>query len=209
ISRSIGIALFFISGLGIINIATGEQGGLVGGLISSPLLSLFDFYITYLFLIGVMVVSLVMLFDIRLSNLTLDSFRLKRETDEEDEEDEEEMETHVHPASALSAEKAIIAERAQEAEARDAEETKKRGGILGMGAKKDSNGMDMDGKLAMDASRLGQPFTPPPLTLLEKDTGKPSVGDVKANANIIKRTLKNFGIDVEMDEVSVGPTVTR
>ncbi|NDE67980.1 DNA translocase FtsK [bacterium] len=52
-------------------------------------------------------------------------------------------------------------------------------------------------------------FTPPPLTLLEKDKGKPEVGDIKANANIIKRTLLNFGISVEMDEVSIGPSVTR
>jgi S-DNA-T family DNA segregation ATPase FtsK/SpoIIIE len=29
------------------------------------------------------------------------------------------------------------------------------------------------------------------------------------NANIIKRTLQNFGIEVEMDEITVGPTVTR
>ncbi len=35
------------------------------------------------------------------------------------------------------------------------------------------------------------------------------MGDIKANANLIKRTLLNFGIDVEMDEVSIGPTVTR
>src|SRR4029079_290715 len=27
--------------------------------------------------------------------------------------------------------------------------------------------------------------------------------------NIIKRTLQNFGIQVEMDEASIGPTVTR
>ncbi len=34
-------------------------------------------------------------------------------------------------------------------------------------------------------------------------------GDIKANANIIKRTLANFGIVVEMDEVSIGPSITR
>ncbi|MEK7140737.1 MAG: DNA translocase FtsK [Patescibacteria group bacterium] len=32
---------------------------------------------------------------------------------------------------------------------------------------------------------------------------------MKANANIIKRTLANFGIEVEMDEVTIGPTITR
>jgi S-DNA-T family DNA segregation ATPase FtsK/SpoIIIE len=44
---------------------------------------------------------------------------------------------------------------------------------------------------------------------LEKDRGKPETGDIKANANIIKRTLQNFGITVEMDEISIGPSVTR
>lgn len=52
-------------------------------------------------------------------------------------------------------------------------------------------------------------YNPPPLSLLSEDKGKPGVGDIKANANIIKRTFQNFGISVEMDEVSVGPTVTR
>src|SRR3989344_5514894 len=48
-----------------------------------------------------------------------------------------------------------------------------------------------------------------PLSILGADRGKPGVGDIKANANIIKRTFQNFGIHLEMDEVSVGPTVTR
>ncbi len=52
-------------------------------------------------------------------------------------------------------------------------------------------------------------YNPPPLSILGSDRGRPGVGDIKANANIIKRTFQNFGIDLEMDEVSVGPTVTR
>ncbi|MGH7249993.1 MAG: DNA translocase FtsK, partial [Minisyncoccia bacterium] len=52
-------------------------------------------------------------------------------------------------------------------------------------------------------------YAPPPLSLLEEDKGKPNTGDIKANANIIKRTLANFGIEVEMDEITIGPTVTR
>lgn len=52
-------------------------------------------------------------------------------------------------------------------------------------------------------------YEAPPLSLLGLDKGKPGTGDIKANANIIKRTFQNFGINVEMDEVSVGPTVTR
>jgi S-DNA-T family DNA segregation ATPase FtsK/SpoIIIE len=52
-------------------------------------------------------------------------------------------------------------------------------------------------------------YTPPPLSILGADKGKPGTGDIKANANIIKRTFQNFGISLEMDQVSVGPTVTR
>lgn len=52
-------------------------------------------------------------------------------------------------------------------------------------------------------------YEAPPLSILGADKGKPGVGDIKANANIIKRTFQNFGISLEMDEVSVGPTVTR
>ncbi len=52
-------------------------------------------------------------------------------------------------------------------------------------------------------------YTAPSLSILGADRGRPGVGDIKANANIIKRTFQNFGIQLEMDEVSVGPTVTR
>ncbi len=52
-------------------------------------------------------------------------------------------------------------------------------------------------------------YDPPPLSILSEDRGRPGVGDIKANANIIKRTFQNFGIDLEMDEISIGPTVTR
>ncbi len=49
----------------------------------------------------------------------------------------------------------------------------------------------------------------PPLTLLDTDSSRPSGGDIRANANIIKRTLESFGIEVEMGEVNIGPTVTQ
>ena len=58
-------------------------------------------------------------------------------------------------------------------------------------------------------STLHSTYTPPPLSLLAHDKGKPGYGDIKANANIIKRSFQNFGIHVEMDEVSVGPSITR
>lgn len=52
-------------------------------------------------------------------------------------------------------------------------------------------------------------YTPPPLELLKTSIEKPGAGDLRANANIIKRTLESFGIPVEMGEINIGPKVTR
>ncbi len=52
-------------------------------------------------------------------------------------------------------------------------------------------------------------YVAPPLNLLASQIDKPTIGDLRANANVIKRTLESFGIPVEMGEINVGPTVTR
>jgi len=41
----------------------------------------------------------------------------------------------------------------------------------------------------------------PPMELLEPDSGLPNSGDIKNNALLIKKTLNNFGVDVEMSAV--------
>ncbi|MFH0804926.1 MAG: DNA translocase FtsK 4TM domain-containing protein, partial [Patescibacteria group bacterium] len=48
-----------------------------------------------------------------------------------------------------------------------------------------------------------------PLDLLESSNAKPTSGDIEAIKQKIFLTLKNFGIDVEMGETKVGPTVTQ
>lgn len=49
----------------------------------------------------------------------------------------------------------------------------------------------------------------PVIDILHNAKGKPTSGDIKSNANIIKDTLLNFGIEVDMGEIRVGPTVTQ
>src|SRR3989339_853060 len=51
--------------------------------------------------------------------------------------------------------------------------------------------------------------TIPPINLLSGKKGKPTSGDIKENKIIIEKALNNFGIPVEMGEISVGPTVTQ
>ncbi len=52
-------------------------------------------------------------------------------------------------------------------------------------------------------------YTAPMLTLFKSSVEKPTSGDIRGNANIIKRTLESFGIHVEMGEINIGPKVTR
>ena len=48
-----------------------------------------------------------------------------------------------------------------------------------------------------------------PLALLEEEENHAIAGNLRINAQIIKKTLKTFGIDVEMGEINIGPTVTQ
>lgn len=48
-----------------------------------------------------------------------------------------------------------------------------------------------------------------PLDLLLRRDQKPTSGDIVYNQEVIRKTLANFGINVEMGDVSVGPTVTQ
>jgi len=49
----------------------------------------------------------------------------------------------------------------------------------------------------------------PPLDLFGKEKEIPAAGDTRTNSAVIKKTLENFGIPVEMAEINIGPTVTQ
>ncbi len=48
-----------------------------------------------------------------------------------------------------------------------------------------------------------------PLALLDGGFSQANSGDINANVSIIEKTLANFGIEVEMGKVYIGPTVTQ
>lgn len=64
-------------------------------------------------------------------------------------------------------------------------------------------------RLLKIAPVVSKNYASPPLSLLKSSADKPSAGDLRANSNIIKRTLDSFGIPVEMGEINIGPKVTR
>lgn len=64
-------------------------------------------------------------------------------------------------------------------------------------------------EIAVKPIILTPQFVPPPLDLLNIDTGKSGAGDSRAKMTTIQKTLEHFKIHVEMGEVTVGPTVTQ
>lgn len=73
--------------------------------------------------------------------------------------------------------------------------------------KRKANGADIEIKTRK--LPLKSTYSLPPLSLLEKKDEVPESGDIRNNIQIIKRTLSNFGIPVEVEEITIGPTITR
>jgi len=197
-SQAAGGTLFLLSALGVLHLISNNTGGLVGKWVANPLISLIDIYASAFVLVALVVISFLVMFDTALRIDFL--FALK---------------------GLFSKKKALELERApltppieppRKLEIPVVEETEKIGIMQRAldGVKSSATKEKDEDFIPLKPRTISlRPFTPPPLSIVEKDRGKPETGDIKANANIIKRTLQNFGIAVEMDEVSIGPSVTR
>ena len=206
----IGAALIFVlSGLGFLAIVA-NRGGLVGQYIADPAVQYFDVYASLIILGGVSLISLLVLLEGRISlepflatgrsiaalygslfagEATVDDLEEPVLTGLDMHGDADDAQDDIAAPLPARQPMPVMAERAP---------------------LKVDNSAAIASKMAADnlKSLLGQ-YTPPPLSLLARDKGRPGVGDIKGNANIIKRTLSQFGIVVELDEISIGPSVTR
>ncbi|MBI5003897.1 DNA translocase FtsK [Candidatus Kaiserbacteria bacterium] len=189
--------VFLLSALGLINVAFPTYAGVLGS-VSDPLIAAMRTPATVIFLFAFIVASLVIAFDINLGAL---AGRI-RDMFAGSEDDEFGM-TVAAPLPETTP--TIVAPMAQE-ETPEENQGKKsvREAVISTFNSKKNDTEDF-----APIAATGSTYVPPPLSILAKNKGKPEVGDVKANMNIIKRTLQNFGIQVEMDEATIGPTVTR
>ena len=201
-----GGILFFISGLGLIDLISKTywtaQGGYVGWVISTPLLKLFSLYASIIILVAILIISCLILFETKITVKSLMFWKKEKITEEEnDESDIENLKVENDDIENTKDKK----NKKQEAETQEEKEEEK--------LKKQPRGAfvkEQEEEIRVTQRTMGNTkYVPPPLSLLEDDKGRVVTGDIKANANIIKRTLQNFDINVEMDEVSIGPSVTR
>ncbi len=192
--------VFLLSGLAIIDAASPAMhaGGYVGTIAAYPFIGLFDTTMAIVVLGALFIISLLVLFNKRpeLMPLLRGFISLfKRRKKDEDEEEYYDEEDDVTPEE-IPEEKEEIPEPVEVPEKKSA-------------PIKPAEEDEFESSFKASKARKANAYVPPPLSLLEEDKGKPNTGDVKANSNIIRRTLANFGIEVEMDEITVGPSVTR
>src|SRR3989339_669719 len=190
----IGTLIFLLSSLGAFSAIWGDYaGGYIGYFFSLPLLRFFDFSVSLIALVGIAIISILIMLNAPLAIKSL--WRKNKE--------EKEVEVHINQMNSVDDEKTNKEER-EKTEEKIKKETG--GKKEGSGTKKEEDDLP---EMKMDFKKGRSNFVSPPLSLLEGDRGKSSSGDIKANANIIKRTLQNFGIDVEMGEINIGPSVTQ
>jgi S-DNA-T family DNA segregation ATPase FtsK/SpoIIIE len=227
-AHAISSVLLLLSVLSMVSLATSYSGGVVGAVISSAVVSVFSVYAGAIIIEAVGLISLLVLFDefvdlnksIRFPtpqfpNSMYVSFG--QETKEEDEDSAMAI-TDNTGTDKTDENKEDETDKSETADTEpDTDESANENtGDDSIPAEKpaDDDAYDVHDYDEAEADTTGRPntsgdYTSPPLSLLSENVGSPEVGDVKARANKIKRTLSNFSITVEMDEVSIGPTVTR
>ncbi|MEK7627136.1 MAG: DNA translocase FtsK [Patescibacteria group bacterium] len=205
-----GSVVLTLSFLAILDFILGEEnaGGFLGLIFKMPLEKFFSVSASLVILFSLMFISLLLVL-----NASLDSFWIfgKRKNDAI-------LESEVGKLS--------FGEN-------DAEEINRKKGIAGLfssilpkprfkvskvgDGESEDNYEEINSRKTVDEdlitlrsdAKKNVAFKLPPIDLLDDETGKPVIGDINANVNIIKRTFENFGIEVEMSDVNVGPTVTQ
>jgi S-DNA-T family DNA segregation ATPase FtsK/SpoIIIE len=188
VSHSISAFTFLFASLGIIFIVSGEENaGLFGYILGWPAQEFFGIYFGIVLLFAFDLIALLVLFDRRPSLRGILSFFGKKQK----EENPEGLALEAQPEEGYTPS--------------EEEETPEREPTIRDSFKKE----EPEEEVMVRSFVPSTEYKIPPLSLLEKDKGKVNVGDTKANSVLIKRTLQNFGIPVEMDEITIGPTVTR
>lgn len=189
--RMLGLLLFILSGLGIIERGWGnETGGIIGLGVHKLTDKLFG-SASWLIFVVLLFVSLILVFETSFSFAGIWHWLTRKKDVEEDEDTADEAEEELEPQITQTKPTAVaaIAEKI-------------------FPKKSDAPAAPAEEFVPLTRADMAA-YVPPPLSLLGQDSGKPAAGDIKASSNIIKRTLSNFGIEVEMDEVSIGPSITR
>ncbi len=189
----VGATLFVLSGLGLIDIITPNNGGLTGAIVGA-LETPFGTVASLVIMTTILIISFLVVVN-RPLKLTQALQRIK----ERFSKNKIKIQEPSTSEEALQNKEMDFGEQDKALEETE-EETERE--------EEKEESVKSEALFAAHQKTIGD-YKAPPLSLLTSSIEKPTSGDLKANANIIRRTLEGFGIPVEMDEAQVGPTVTQ
>lgn len=192
-SKVFGTILLFVSLLAALELSGAGRGGWTGWLLEAPLTYLLDSTVAGILIFGLVLISLFLLFN---TGLRIPFLNRNKEPIDDDSDIE-----------ALDLPEDADSEEEGDEDTEDGTEDEAAGGLAKISKKMAKLGKQNHHEILV--KNFSGTYVAPSLSLLSKEKGKAQIGDVKASANTIKRTLKEFGISVEMDAVESGPTITR
>ncbi len=180
----------------------GRGGGYLGALFAAPLYRYLGFWAGSLILIALIVIGVLITFDVPLREL----FKGKQPEDQEEAPAKPQaLKINAMGKEGFVAEKVLdknpkVNENNNNQESKDkAIQTSK------------VNNAAKGQQLQLEAITLEdrKDWKLPNFDLLDDSQTEVDSGNIEVNVAIIKKTLSDFGIEVEMGEVNVGPTVTQ
>jgi len=242
-TRTLGATLFFLATSGLFHLgfepaemfqeALNGHGGGIFGMIAWPLKTYIGIIGSTVILIGVMLISLLFLFQsaiplllekIRHSRAKLTDFKESLRTPvpiskqknfpfpdtdeaEESEEDEKEEKHSFFSKRVGNKSKQDVSEEDENEESDEEEEETEEETEKTDSPKTDKKTEPLNMPPIWQRQVVVKEL--PPVNLLISRKEKPTSGDIRSNMQMIADTLKEFNIGVEMGEVRVGPTVTQ
>lgn len=195
-SKMIGAALLFFTMLGFIELITNHKGGMIGEFVLWPFLTLLGSVTAGVVLGALVLIAIFLTFNTGLRLPTREKQAVLEEAELERIDSATDTTADTDADHTTDEDETAAEDEAPEKQRKSVSER--------LGLKKGATSED-----AFLVSSFVGSYAPPPLSLLKRSRSTPKTGDVKANANAIKRTLHEFGINVEMDTVEIGPTVSR
>lgn len=217
----VGLSLFAVSLHGLMQLfinqdewtyalKSGSGGGHFGWLIAWGLVSGLGLIASYVILLVIFLISLMFIFNSTLASLWSRSswpakllmhpihFLWQKITGKKESSDAEALEDK-EGESEEDDEKEEQGEEENEEEEEEREDVGNRRPIVAVGKNDEVENIWHPNNIKIDL----------PIELLNLSLGKPVGADTKNGQKIIQKTLEDFGINVEMGAIAVGPTVTQ
>ncbi len=205
LTGSIGglIHIFYLSNelSGFALASEGKGGGYLGALFAQPLYSFLGFWAGCLILFALIIIGLLITFDVPLRSL----FK-KKELSEE-----EKLGVKINPMAQSGFSKDKVLDRNKKLPEDEEDLVVPKAPSIQTIQTKVINAAKNQPALQMEAITLEdrKDWKLPNFDLLDDNQTEVDSGNIEVNVAVIKKTLADFGIEVEMGEVNVGPTVTQ